>query len=88
MSHPLEDMVLFPPVVIVRRGRINEVASLLVIHLPEKNKPVWILPWNRSQQDRVHYAEHDSICADAQTERQHRHRCEAGIPSCQVQSVA
>lgn len=65
MSHPLEDMVLFPPVEITRRGGIDEVASLLVIHLSDKNKPVRILPGNRAQQDRVHHPEHGGICADA-----------------------
>ena len=83
-----KDMVLFPPVAIVRLGRIHEDASLLAIRLAEKNKPVMILPGSRPQQDRVHYPEHRGICADAQTERQHHQRCEAGIPNCQAQPVA
>ena len=65
MGHPLEDMILLSPVEIVRCGRIDEVFSLLPIHLPEKDKPIRIFPGNRLQQDGVHHAEHGGVHSDA-----------------------
>ncbi len=74
-------LVLFAPLPEVPRGGPHLLDSLLLLLFPESHDAIGVFVWQGPQQNGVDHAENRAIRADAQRQREHRHRGETGVLS-------
>ena len=84
----LERPALCLPIRVVGGRGYALVVALSRVALPHGHEPFGFREWQRLQQHPADDAENRGVCADAQCERQHGHRGEAGVFDQLASSVA